>query len=110
VFTNENGAEVRHVLQKFEGQGIIQSIHNLDTSIRSFAEACFAYALDQRIDLWFATKDTISKMYDHRFKEIFEEIYQANYKESFKKRRISYFYTLIDDAIARIINSEEECF
>jgi isocitrate dehydrogenase len=106
VFTNENGEEVRHTLQKFKGPGIIQGIHNLDESIRSFAEACFAYALDQKVDLWFAAKDTISKTYDNHFKEIFEEIYRAKYQELFEKTGITYFYTLIDDAVARILSSE----
>ena len=106
VFTNENGAEVRHTLQKFKGPGIIQGIHNLDDSIRSFAEACFAYALDQNVDLWFAAKDTISKTYDNHFKELFEEIYRAKYKVPFEKSGITYFYTLIDDAVARIMSSE----
>ena len=106
VFTNENGEEVRHTIQEFDGPGIIQGIHNLDASITSFAEACFAYALDQKVDLWFGTKDTISKTYDNNFKEIFEKIYEAKYKEKFEKAGITYFYTLIDDAVARIMKSE----
>ena len=106
IFTNENGKEVRHTIQKFNGPGIIQGIHNLDASIKSFAEACFSYALDQKVDLWFAAKDTISKTYDNNFKEIFEKIYEAKYKGRFEKAGITYFYTLIDDAVARIINSE----
>jgi len=106
VFTNENGEEVRHTLQKFKGPGIIQGIHNLDDSIRSFAEACFAYALDQKVDLWFAAKDTISKTYDNHFKELFEELYRAKYQGQFEKSGITYFYTLIDDAVARIMSSE----
>ena len=106
VFTNENGQEVRHTIQNFKGPGIIQGIHNLDASITSFAEACFAYALDQKVDLWFGTKDTISKTYDNNFKDIFEEIYEAKYKEKFEKAGITYFYTLIDDAVARIMRSE----
>jgi isocitrate dehydrogenase len=106
LFTNDKGEEVRHVIQKFNGPGIIQGIHNLDASIKSFAEACFSYALDQKVDLWFAAKDTISKTYDHNFKEIFEEIYEAKYKDRFEEARITYFYTLIDDAVARIINLE----
>jgi isocitrate dehydrogenase len=106
VFTNERGEEVRHTIQKFNGPGIIQGIHNLDASIKSFAEACFSYALDQKVDLWFAAKDTISKTYDNNFKEIFEKIYEAKYKGRFEKAGITYFYTLIDDAVARIINSE----
>jgi isocitrate dehydrogenase len=106
VFTNEHGEEVRHTIQKFNGPGIIQGIHNLDASIKSFAEACFSYALDQKVDLWFAAKDTISKTYDNNFKGIFKEIYGAKYKGRFEKAGITYFYTLIDDAVARIINSE----
>lgn len=106
IFTNDKGEEVRHTIQKFTGPGIIQGIHNLDASIKSFAEACFSYALDQKVDLWFAAKDTISKTYDNNFKGIFEEIYEAKYKDRFEKAGITYFYTLIDDAVARIINSE----
>ncbi|MBE0516169.1 MAG: NADP-dependent isocitrate dehydrogenase [Methanophagales archaeon] len=106
LFTNERGEEVRHTIQKFNGPGIIQGIHNLDASIKSFAEACFSYALDQKVDLWFAAKDTISKTYDNNFKGIFEETYEAKYKGRFEKAGITYFYTLIDDAVARIINSE----
>jgi len=106
VFTNENGEGVRHTIHDFNGPGIIQGIHNLDGSISSFAEACFAYALDQKVDLWFATKDTISKTYDNNFKELFEKIYEAKYKEEFEKAGITYFYTLIDDAVARIMRSE----
>ena len=106
VFTSENGEEARHTIQEFRGTGIIQCIHNLDASIESFAEACFSYALDQKIDLWFATKDTISKTYDNNFKEIFERSYEEQYKDKFKKAGITYFYTLIDDAVARVIRSE----
>ena len=106
VFTNNNGEEVRHTIQEFNGPGIIQSIHNLDASIISFAEACCAYALDQRVDLWFSTKDTISKTYDSNFKEIFEKVYEAKYKDKFEEAGITYFYTLIDDAVARIMKSE----
>lgn len=106
IFTNENGEEVRRMIQRFNGPGMIQGIHNLDASIRSFAEACFSYALDQKVDLWFSAKDTISKTYDNNFKVIFEEIYEAKYKDRFEKAGITYFYTLIDDAVARIIRSE----
>ena len=106
VFTNENGEEVRHTIHDFNGPGIIQGIHNLDGSISSFAEACFAYAVDQKVDLWFATKDTISKTYDNNFKELFEKIYEEKYKKEFEKAGITYFYTLIDDAVARIMRSE----
>ena len=106
VFTSENGEEVRYTMQEFKGPGIIQGIHNLDASIRSFAEACFSYALNQKIDLWFGTKDTISKTYDNNFKEIFERCYEERYKDKFEKAGITYFYTLIDDAVARVIRSE----
>jgi len=106
VFTPENGEEVKHTIHDFNGSGIIQSIHNLDASISSFAEACFAYALDQRVDLWFSVKDTISKTYDNNFREIFEQIYEEKYKGKFEEAGITYFYTLIDDAVARIIRSE----
>jgi len=106
VFTSENGEEVRHTIQEFREPGIIQSIHNLDASIKSFAKACFSYALDQKIDMWFATKDTISKTYDNNFKEIFERSYEEKYKDKFEKVGITYFYTLIDDAVARVIRSE----
>jgi isocitrate dehydrogenase len=106
VFTDENGKEVRETIHEFDGPGIIQGMYNLDASIRSFAEACFAYALDQKVDLWFATKDTISKIYDHNFKDIFEEVYESTYKAKFEAAGIEYFYTLIDDAVARIMRSE----
>jgi isocitrate dehydrogenase len=106
VFTDENGTETRHTIHEFAGPGIVQGIHNLDASIKSFAEACFAYALDQKVDLWFATKDTISKTYDNTFKELFEEIYEAEYRDKFEAAGIDYFYTLIDDAVARIMKSE----
>ncbi len=106
VFTDEHGKEVRETIEKFDGPGIIQGIHNLDASIRSFAEACFAYALDQKVDLWFGAKDTISKTYDSNFKRIFEEVYEAEYKARFEAAGIEYFYTLIDDAVARIMRSE----
>jgi isocitrate dehydrogenase len=106
VFTDKNGNETRHTIQEFDGPGILQGMHNLDASIKSFADACFAYALDQKVDLWFATKDTISKTYDNNFKELFEEIYEAEYKDKFEAAGIEYFYTLIDDAVARIMKSE----
>ena len=89
-----------------DSAGIIQGLHNVDSSIASFARSCFNFALDTKQDLWFATKDTISKKYDHRFKDIFAEIYDAEYKEKFEKLGIEYFYTLIDDAVARVIRSE----
>ncbi len=106
VFTAEDGAEVRELIHQFDGAGIIQGIHNTEKSIASFARACFGYAIDTRQDLWFATKDTISKKYDHTFKDIFQEIYDEEYKKQFEKLGIEYFYTLIDDAVARVIRSE----
>lgn len=106
VYKPVTGVEVKLTIQKFKGAGVIQGIHNLDSSMESFAKACFAYALDQKVDLWFAAKDTISKTYDTRFREIFEETYQKDYKDKFKKAGITYFYTLIDDAVARVIKSE----
>ncbi|MEA2074780.1 MAG: NADP-dependent isocitrate dehydrogenase [Euryarchaeota archaeon] len=106
VFTNNNDEEVRRTIQEFKGPGVVQGVYNLDASISSFAEACFAYALDQKVNLWFATKDTISKTYDNNFKELFEKIYEAKYKDKFENEGITYFYTLIDDAVARIMRSE----
>jgi isocitrate dehydrogenase len=106
VVTNENGEDVRQTIHEFKGPGVIQGIHNLDASINSFAEACFAYALDQKVDLWFATKDTISKTYDNNFKDIFEKVYETKYKDKFEAAGITYFYTLIDDAVARIMRAE----
>ncbi len=106
VFTGEDGTETRKTIFDFKGPGIIQGIHNLDSSISSFARACFKYALDTRQDLWFSSKDTISKVYDHHFKDIFQEIFDAEYREAFEKAGITYFYTLIDDAVARIIRSK----
>lgn len=106
VYTNEAGEEVRELIHQFDGPGIIQGQHNVSASIESFAKACFNYALDTKQDLWFATKDTISKKYDHTFKDIFQEIFDAEYKEKFNAAGIEYFYTLIDDAVARVIRSE----
>ena len=106
VFTGEDGKEIRQTIMDFDGPGIIQGIHNKDKSIESFARACFNYALDTKQDLWFATKDTISKKYDHTFKDIFAEIFEAEYKEKFDEAGIEYFYTLIDDAVARVMRSE----
>lgn len=105
VFTDKNGNETRQTIHEFDGDGIIQGLHNLDKSIEGFAKACFNYALDQKQDIWFATKDTISKKYDHRFKDIFQEIFDREYKEKFEAAGIEYFYTLIDDAVARVIRS-----
>ena len=106
VYTNEAGEETRELIHEFDGPGIIQGQHNICASIESFAKACFNYALDTHQDLWFATKDTISKKYDHTFKDIFQEIFDAEYKEKFDAAGIEYFYTLIDDAVARVIRSE----
>lgn len=106
VYTNEAGEETRELIYQFDGPGIIQGQHNICASIESFAKACFNYALDTHQDLWFATKDTISKKYDHTFKDIFQEIFDAEYKEKFDAAGIEYFYTLIDDAVARVIRSE----
>ncbi len=106
VVTDANGNETRELIHNFGTPGIIQGLHNIDASIGSFARACFNYALDLKQDIWFATKDTISKKYDHRFKDIFAEIYEAEYKEKFEAAGIEYFYTLIDDAVARVVRSE----
>lgn len=107
VTTDANGNETRELIYDFANEdGIIQGVHNRDKSITSFARACFNYALDMKKDIWFATKDTISKKYDHRFKDIFQEIFDNEYKEKFEKAGIEYFYTLIDDAVARVIRSE----
>jgi len=106
VFTAEDGTEIRETIHNFDGPGIIQGIHNTDKSITSFAKACFSYALDTKQDLWFATKDTISKKYDHNFKDIFAEVYEKEYKDKFEAAGIEYFYTLIDDAVARVMKTE----
>ena len=105
VFTAEDGTQTRELIQKFTGPGVIQGIHNTDKSITSFAKACFQYALDEKKDLWFGTKDTISKTYDRRFREIFEAAFQKEYKEKFEQAGLTYFYTLIDDAVARVMKS-----
>ena len=106
VCTDKDGKETRELIYDFSNEdGIIQGVHNRDESIASFAKACFNYALDMKKDIWFATKDTISKKYDHRFKDIFQEIYDNEYKEKFEAAGIEYFYTLIDDAVARVIRS-----
>ena len=106
VFTAKDGSQVRELIHDFEAPGVIQGIHNTDQSIRSFARSCFSYALSEKKPLWFGTKDTISKIYDARFREIFDQIYQEEFKETFEREGIDYFYTLIDDAVARIIKSE----
>ena len=106
VYTDKDGNETRETIHEFKNDGIIQGLHNRDESIESFARACFNYALDLKQDVWFATKDTISKKYDHRFKDIFAEIFENEYKEKFDNAGIEYFYTLIDDAVARVVRSE----
>lgn len=106
VFTSEDGSERRELIHDFKGAGVLQGMHNLNKSIESYARSCFAYALDTKQDLWFATKDTISKKYDHTFKDIMQEIYEKEYAEQFKEAGITYFYTLIDDAVARVMKSE----
>ena len=106
VYTDSKGNEKRSLVHEFKAAGIAQGVHNLNASIESFARACFEYALSQKDDLWFATKDTISKQYDHTFKDIFEEIYEKEYKQKFEEANITYFYTLIDDAVARVMKSE----
>ncbi|MBO5292246.1 MAG: NADP-dependent isocitrate dehydrogenase [Lachnospiraceae bacterium] len=106
VFTAEDGTEIRETIHNFTDAGIIQGVHNTNKSITSFAKSCFNYALDTKQDLWFATKDTISKKYDHTFKDIFQQIYEDEYKEKFEAAGIEYFYTLIDDAVARIMKAK----
>ena len=106
LITDKEGNETKKLVHEFDGSGVVLGMHNIDKSIESFARSCFNYALDMKEDLWFAAKDTISKTYDHRFKDIFQEIYDSEYKEKFESNGISYFYTLIDDAIARIVKSE----
>ncbi len=106
VYTAEDGTQTKELIHEFDGPGIIQGMHNINASIESFARSCFNYALDTKQDLWFATKDTISKKYDHTFKDIFQEIYDAEFANKFKAAGIEYFYTLIDDAVARVMRSE----
>ncbi len=106
VFTADDGTVTRATIHNFDGPGVVQGMHNLDRSIESFARACFNYALDTKQELWFATKDTISKKYDHNFKDIFQEIFDNEYKEKFEAAGITYFYTLIDDAVARVMKSK----
>ena len=106
VFTANNGEVTKELIHDFDGAGVVQGMHNLNSSIESFARACFEYALELGVDLWFSSKDTISKKYDHTFKDIFAYIYEKDYKEKFKNKGITYFYTLIDDAVARVIRSE----
>ena len=106
VYTGEDGTEIRELVHEYDGAGVAQGMHNLDASIASFATSCFEFALDTKQDLWFATKDTISKKYDHRFKDIFQEIYDDQYAERFEAASIEYFYTLIDDAVARVMKAD----
>ena len=106
VFTGADGKEIRKTIMEMKGPGVIQGIHNLDSSIENFARCCFMYALDKKIDVWFGAKDTISKTYDGRFKEIFQTVFEKDFKDKFEKAGITYFYTLIDDAVARIMRSE----
>jgi len=106
VYTAADGTEARELVHEFSAPGVVQGMHNLDASIESFARSCFEYALSLRQDLWFATKDTISKKYDHRFKDIFQEVFDTDYAKRFEEAGITYFYTLIDDAVARVMKSE----
>lgn len=106
VYTSADGTETRELVHNFTGAGVAQGMHNLNGSIESFARSCFEYALSTKQDVWFSTKDTISKKYDHTFKDIFQDIYDKEYKESFEKAGITYFYTLIDDAVARVMKAE----
>lgn len=106
VYTAADGTQTRELVHNFTGAGVAQGMHNLNDSIESFARSCFEYALSTKQDLWFSTKDTISKKYDHTFKDIFQDIYDAEYKDAFMKAGITYFYTLIDDAVARVMKAE----
>ena len=106
VYTAEDGTVTRELVHKFKGPGVVQGMHNLDSSIYAFARSCFSYALEMKMDLWFASKDTISKKYDQHFKLVFQEIYDKEYKDKFEAAGITYFYTLIDDAVARVVKSE----
>ena len=106
VFTGEDGTKITETIHEFDGPGIIQGMHNTVKSIESFARCCLSYAVDTKQDIWFATKDTISKKYDHRFKDIFMEIYEEEYKDKFEELGIEYFYTLIEDAVARVMKSK----
>ena len=106
VYTGDDGSEIRELVHRYEGPGVAQGTHNLDASIASFARSCFEYALSTAQDLWFSTKDTISKTYDHRFKDVFAEIFEAEYAKRFEEAGIEYFYTLIDDAVARVMKAK----
>lgn len=106
LVTTADGKEIRQLIHDFDGNGVLMGMHNTEASIKSFARACFNYAIDQRVDCWFSTKDTISKIYDHTFKDIFQEIFENEYQAKFEELGIEYFYTLIDDAVARVIRSD----
>ena len=106
VYTGDDGTEIRELVHEYDGPGVAQGVHNLDASIESFAHSCFKFALDTKQDLWFSTKDTISKKYDHRFKDIFAEVFEAEYAQAFADAGIEYFYTLIDDAVARVMKAK----
>ena len=106
VFTDANGKETRKTIFEMKGPGILEGIHNTDKSITSFARCCFTYGLDENVNVWFATKDTISKTYDGRFKEIFQKVYDEEFKSAYEQVGLEYFYTLIDDAVARIMKHE----
>ncbi|MBR3689873.1 MAG: NADP-dependent isocitrate dehydrogenase, partial [Eggerthellaceae bacterium] len=106
VYTGADGTEIRELVHEYAGPGVAQGMHNLDDSIASFARSCFGYALDTKQSVWFSSKDTISKKYDHRFKDIFQEVYDAEYAAAFEEAGIEYFYTLIDDAVARVMKAE----
>ena len=106
VFTGSDGKEIRKTIMEMKGPGIIQGIHNLDASIENFAKCCFMYALDEKVDIWFASKDTISKTYDGNFKEIFQRVYDEQFKTKFEEKGLTYFYTLIDDVVARVMKHE----
>jgi isocitrate dehydrogenase len=106
VFTGDDGKVLKETIHEFDSPGVLQGMHNMNNSIESFARSCFSFAVDTKQDLWFATKDTISKQYDHTFKDVFQEVYDADYKEKFEELGIEYFYTLIDDVVARVVRSE----
>lgn len=106
VFTQEDGTEIRKTIMEMKGPGVLQGIHNTDKSIESFARSCFFYGLSEKVDVWFATKDTISKTYDGRFKEIFQQVFDKEFSEKYQEAGLEYFYTLIDDAVARVMKSE----
>ena len=106
VFEGEDGEERKELIQHFDGAGVLRGMHNLDDSVKSFARSCFNYALDTKQDVWFGSKDTISKTYDGRFKEIFQQIFDAEFKDKFEEAGLTYFYSLIDDIVARVMKAE----